>query len=181
MASTLLARFTAKYRVQTTGKRCWLWTGAKDSSGYGQMRGEGGIHAKVEQAHRIAWQIFRGPIPAGLEIDHLCEVKACVNPDHLEPLTQAQNTHRYFAKRYRNCKHGTKPFGGGHCPACNRERVRKYRNAKRAAGLCGVGACRVRTGARSHCPEHAEALSVYHRKWYRRRKRELTRGKVEEP
>ena len=71
---------------------CWLWTGAL-SSGYGMLRigGRGGHNRYV---HRVAYEELVGPIPDGLEIDHLCRVRACFNPAHLEPVTPQQNVRR---------------------------------------------------------------------------------------
>jgi hypothetical protein len=69
---------------------CWLWTGALHT-GYGRFGVKQGM---VRQAHRVAWEITRGPIPEGLQVDHLCRNTACVNPDHLEPVTPLVNTLR---------------------------------------------------------------------------------------
>lgn len=69
---------------------CWDWVGARGQDGYGRLR-EG---ATTIQAHRWSYEIAKGPIPTGLVIDHLCRNTGCVNPDHLEPVTTAQNTQR---------------------------------------------------------------------------------------
>ena len=60
------------------------------TTGYGQYFASG----KVQSAHRVAYQLFKGPIPTGLEIDHLCRVRACVNPEHLEAVTRKVNHNR---------------------------------------------------------------------------------------
>ena len=83
----LRSRFMAKV-AKSDG--CWMWTGAVATSGYGRI-GEG---ARTLQAHRVAYQLLVGPIPEGLHIDHLCRVRLCVRPDHLEPVTQAENNIR---------------------------------------------------------------------------------------
>lgn len=77
-------------RVDTSGS-CWLWLGHIDSKGYGRIATwrNGTIFA-----HRLAYELTNGPIPVGLQIDHLCRVPACVNPDHLEPVTGRENTLR---------------------------------------------------------------------------------------
>jgi hypothetical protein len=69
---------------------CWVWTGQVNNKGYGQMSFEG----RKQPTHRIAYRLLRGPIPAGLELDHLCRVPLCFNPDHLEPVTHAENQRR---------------------------------------------------------------------------------------
>lgn len=67
------------YTPFTVGDDCWEWTG-KAASGYG--------------AHRRVYEWLRGPVPEGLELDHLCRNKLCVRPDHLEPVTRAENMRR---------------------------------------------------------------------------------------
>ena len=78
------SRFWAKVRKTDT---CWLWIGATQSRGYGSF----GIDGRSRSVHRLVWEITAGPIPDGLTINHLCGVKACVNPAHLEVATYAQN------------------------------------------------------------------------------------------
>lgn len=73
--------------------RCWLWTGSFQSRrGYGTTRRTGLSQTRL--AHRVSYELPHGPIPAGLEIDHLCRVPACVNPAHLEAVTHAENLQR---------------------------------------------------------------------------------------
>lgn len=69
---------------------CWTWTASIGSGGYGQMR----LGTKTVRAHRLAYELVVGPIPEGLVIDHLCRNRACVRPDHLEPVTARENTLR---------------------------------------------------------------------------------------
>lgn len=66
---------------------CWLWTGGQIGKGYGVFRLNGG----GKLAHRVAYQFVKGEIPEGLEIDHLCKVRHCVNPSHLEAVTRLEN------------------------------------------------------------------------------------------
>jgi len=73
------------------GGACWLWTGALYVNGYGAFRGPDG---RTIRAHRFAYERVVGPIPEGLDLDHLCRVRACVNPAHLEPVTRAENLRR---------------------------------------------------------------------------------------
>lgn len=68
---------------------CWRF-GNVDHKGYGLVHFE----AHLRLAHRVAYELFVGPIPAGLDIDHLCTVRACCNPAHLEPVTRKENIRR---------------------------------------------------------------------------------------
>ena len=72
---------------------CWLWTGALSDRGYGAFR-IGGRSGKTVRAHRWAFEDANGPIPEGLEPDHLCRVRACVRPDHQEAVTHRENLRR---------------------------------------------------------------------------------------
>lgn len=75
---------------------CWLWLGSRNSHGYGRLRlrAPDGTHP-FHRAHRWFYEQEVGPIPPGLDLDHLCEVKTCVNPAHLEPVTTLENTRRW--------------------------------------------------------------------------------------
>lgn len=84
---------------------CWIWTGSLDRHGYGQFWHQ----KKLRQAHRWSYERFVGPIPAGLTLDHLCRTPACVNPEHLEPVTQGENTLRGDTFQARNA-------AKTHCP-----------------------------------------------------------------
>jgi hypothetical protein len=72
---------------------CWLWTGAlRDGYGSYTSYDAGRVPMrKTSNAHRVVYEEFVGPIPAGLQLDHKCRVRCCVNPDHLEPVTQREN------------------------------------------------------------------------------------------
>lgn len=95
-----IVRFMAKVEVSTVSSSyalglgpCWLWTSALNHHGYG-LFGRGGRGGGMAKAHRWSYEHFVGPIPQGLEIDHKCRVRACVNPAHLEPVTRAENQRR---------------------------------------------------------------------------------------
>src|SRR5690348_3625220 len=68
---------------------CWIWTGSLNTSGYGILR-----IGKTTSVHRFAYELLVGPIGEGLQLDHVCCVRHCVNPAHLEPVTAAENMRR---------------------------------------------------------------------------------------
>lgn len=71
-------------------RSCWVWQAATFRTGYGAFRLAGG----VEYAHRWSWGFFNGPLPPGLNLDHLCRDRGCVNPHHLDAVTTRINTQR---------------------------------------------------------------------------------------
>lgn len=77
-----------KYKVNKKG--CWIWQNAQDGRGYGHIRANG----KTMKAYTFFFMKKYGPIPKGKELDHVCRVKLCVNPDHLEPVTHQINMQR---------------------------------------------------------------------------------------
>lgn len=81
-----------RIRRYITGRgSCWEWTGLKNVRGYGRIN----VAGTMQLAHRATYSALRGPIPEGLELDHLCRNPSCVNPDHLEPVTHAENVRRW--------------------------------------------------------------------------------------
>lgn len=91
-------RFFAK--VQKT-EMCWLWQASTDGKGYGQMRITSDGVERLMQAHRLSYELFVGPIPEGLVVDHICHVIKCVKPDHLRAVTHKQNMeHRSGAAKH---------------------------------------------------------------------------------
>lgn len=80
------ARFWLNVAPGRADDECWLWEGVLDKDGYGLLRNL--------RAHRVAYELERGPIPPGLDLDHLCRSRACVNPAHLEPVTNRVNSLR---------------------------------------------------------------------------------------
>lgn len=126
---------------------CWLWAGAWDNKGYGIFSSQG----KSLRAHRVSYEQHKGPIPEGLQIDHLCRVHCCVNPDHLEAVTPKENTLRGFGHTAVNAKktHCPKghPYAGenlalyGHarcCKICLHAREKRFRQKRKAAGYVRV-------------------------------------------
>lgn len=119
---------------------CWLWTGATGPTGYGVTYNNG----KNQYVHRAVYELLVGPIPDGLQIDHLCRVRNCVNPDHLEPVTPQENTRRGDAWKWRlrrtHCRRGHEYSaentvmrqGGRWCRACSRLWSTEYYQQKKA-------------------------------------------------
>lgn len=119
---------------------CWLWTGARTPLGYGMFTVS--VDSRVF-AHRLAYELFVGPIPDGLVIDHLCENPSCVNPAHLEPVTQGVNVIRSpVSASGRNIRKTVCPKGHPYdrvnvdgsrrCSICTRASEQR-RNARRKA------------------------------------------------
>lgn len=79
---------------------CWEWQGKK-ILGYGRFK----IGRKAFMAHRISYELYVGEIRVGLELDHLCRNRACVNPNHLEPVTHLENMQRAFTHRHKDKDH----------------------------------------------------------------------------
>lgn len=126
----LPVRLSSKINVQTDG--CWLWTAYCAPNGYGICW----LNAPGKLAHRVVYQLLVGPIPPGLDIDHLCRVRNCVNPHHLEPVTRRENLRRGVgvSSAMTHCRRGH-PFDEDNtywidatrrqCRACKRERQRR--------------------------------------------------------
>lgn len=83
-----------KHVEKTDG--CWLWTGGTTTAGYGVYSV---VKGEMTTAHRIVYELLVGPIPEGMQLDHLCRVRRCVRPEHLEPVTPLVNTRRALPYR----------------------------------------------------------------------------------
>lgn len=134
-------RIRDKFDVDESG--CWLWR--KPSGG-----GYGYIHwGKMRKATRVIWELLVGPIPEGLVLDHLCRVTACVNPEHLEIVTQTDNMRRGRNpnREKTHCPQGhpydkantivavSKGRKSRYCRTCQREYIRRWKQRKREEKL----------------------------------------------
>ncbi len=112
---------------------CWLWDGAVYASGYGAFKASN--PRRQMRAHRASYELFCGPIPAGKVLDHLCRVKSCVNPRHLEAVTSLENTRRGSRAQMTVCIRGHAfdyAFRGKRgCKICRLEACRKHRRIAR--------------------------------------------------
>lgn len=135
----------SNFLARTSGLECGCleWTGPVINTGYGTTRFRG----KRWLAHRASYELFVGPIPAGLVIDHLCGNKLCVNPAHLEAVTQRENvcraplggtsaanalkTHCPSGHPY-DAEHARITARGRVCRVCDNEASRRYRRRKKA-------------------------------------------------
>lgn len=135
LANAALKRFLSKAKLDD-GVWCWEWQAGKHPLGYGQFS----LGARSHLAHRVAYEHFRGPIPVDLELDHLCRVRHCVNPWHLEPVTHQENVRRGHNAIKTHCPHGhayddantyIDALGHRHCRTCDRDGHRRRHRTER--------------------------------------------------
>lgn len=118
----------AKIQIDRSSS-CWRWTGAQNSQGYGCV----GVLGKSRLVHRVAYELLVGPIPAGLVIDHVvkrgCVHKTCLNPAHLEPVTNLENIRRGINPNKTHCPAGHE-YAGDNLILRTRENGRINRNCR---------------------------------------------------
>lgn len=121
---------------------CWEWQAVKNKDGYGMIA----LNRKMISAHRVSYQMYKGSIPRQLMIDHLCRNRKCVNPHHMELVTNQENCIRgltgkinNWQKRKTHCPYGhelkepnllphmLKKYNYRQCKICHNERQRKYK------------------------------------------------------
>lgn len=163
---------------------CWLWAKTVSTTGYGQFQIE---RARFRWAHRLSYEAFAGEIPDGLQIDHLCRVRCCVNPSHLEPVTAKENMRRrtVVLTLKTHCKRGH-PFdakntmrltrgNGKHerrCRTCHREESSRRLAAKKEKHKAKLAYMR----AYYHSNKGKE--SARKAEWYRARGKSLRRARA---
>ncbi len=131
-------------RTKLVGE-CWVWQGAVNKEGYARIRVRG--HRTKWAIHRASYEVFRGPIPDALTIDHLCRNPSCINPAHLEPVTMEVNIRRGFGigmvNQAKTACHNGHPYVDGsyivehlgngkigrRCVICRRERENRNYHA----------------------------------------------------
>lgn len=122
---------------------CWLWLGAVSQKGYGVI-GLGGRFQGQTGAHRLSYEIHKGPIAAGLTIDHKCRVRCCINPDHLECVSLVENVHRRW--------HGEDRCMRGHLFTPENTHFRKNRKQRE---------CRTCMAWRSRMARHGKEVQTW--------------------
>lgn len=113
-------------RIVINKNGCWLWQGNIAPNGYGLMR----LRGAYMGAHRIAYEASKGILPTGFQIDHLCRIRHCVNPEHLEAVMPRENIARAYAARI-SCRNEHELNGARICQSCVKDKSRRSRNSQK--------------------------------------------------
>jgi hypothetical protein len=144
------------YSIPEPNTGCTLWIGALFKTGYGKLSKDG----KYKRAHRLAYELARGPIPSGLQIDHLCRVRSCVNVAHMEVVTNRQNTLRGVGRTAVNARKTHCLRGHEFTP----QNTYRYANNQRTCRICFLKYC---AGYRA---KHRERINANRREQYAKRR-----------
>lgn len=167
---TPLERFTANIKVTPNG--CWEWQGTRNPCGYGCFRVDG----RNTKVHRWAYEHYRGPIQAGMQIDHLCRNRACANPDHLEVVTPHVNLLRGISPPAVNATKSVCPKCGGEytaigdrrrCKSCTAEAKTTYagRYSAKEKAWREANADRVHAAQKAWREANKEHIKAYRREY----------------
>ena len=136
-------RYATKVDRRPDPEACWEWMAARSRSGYGVFWLDG----KLRYAHRVSYESINGSIPDGLQLDHLCRNRACVNPDHLEPVSNRENAIRGLT----GSASGARQRAKTHCPQghlYDEKNTCQKLDGRRACRTCGRLAQRRRSEAK---------------------------------
>jgi hypothetical protein len=174
-----MSAHSIRQRLYVAEDGCWMWIGRTTQNGYGLSRRRVDGKKRTIMAHRHAYEVFVGPIPEGLHLDHLCRTPLCVNPGHLEPVSPQENNRRSDSPSARNarathCVQGhefsqgntrVRPNGERSCRRCSADLVRqaywRRKGVDEAPPLKGISDC---------CPQghlYDEANTARNRKGHR--------------
>ena len=173
---TILSVETRFFRHVDKTDCCWLWTGALNEHGYGVFNKPADTPRGMAtcKAHRFAYELLVGPIPEGLDLDHVyvrgCRYRNCVNPAHLEPVTNHENSLRGLRSQKTHCPQGHKytventrigVSAYGHpdrqCRTCERRQQLARRLPSRVEGAFACSGCAARFESRRALLLHARA------------------------
>jgi hypothetical protein len=140
----LMERMMAKVRLDSDG--CWTWTGSRIHNGYGKVK----VNGLQVVSHRASYEALVGPIPDGMQLDHLCRNRACINPDHLEPVSKRENLLRGIGPTAVNAAKS----------ACVRGHLLSGDNVRIVVGASGHDTRRCRQCERDRKNEHRQRAKV---------------------
>lgn len=153
--SSLRERFESF--VLRTYKGCWMWSGKLNEKGYGHLM----VNGKPVKAHRIAWELYRGPIPEKMNILHICDIPSCVNPDHLRLGTIADNNRDGQDK--------------GRMYQSDQQRAKALKRWANTPRFQGCSLCKKEEGdlvRYGNSRAHKECVREYKHRWYLSHKKE---------